>query len=170
MERSIFKENESEIIRSVGETLRISFNFMKDTPSIFGTFQNILQIFEGLRSRIAEYTDEKGLKTQIHIEAEEVKGEKEALRELRLYITQEIRSRVFESLAWPTKKSKQTSVLILTSEGYRQATPERIDEDRFNSSGRPRIARYSPSSYSNIKDFLEKIHRALNKALNQRKL
>lgn len=164
MEGSIFKEKEREIIESVEIALR-AFNFIKPPPTISEILQNILQIFEDLRKKIATHIDDEGLKTEIQIETEEVKGEKVALKELRLLITQETRERIFASLAWPTKKSKKTNILILTPEGYRQSTQEKLDSERFHSSGKARLAKYSSSSYTNIKSFMDNVHRALKKAL-----
>ncbi len=165
MERSVFKEKENEIIESVGTSLRTVFNFIKDNSTVYEIFQNILQIFEELRANIARHTDDKGLTTEVKIEIAEVQREKITLQELRLFITKETRNRVFASLAWPTKTSKQTNVLVLTPGGYRQTTAERIDMDRFNQLGRARMATYSLSSYTNIRQFLENVHYALKKAL-----
>lgn len=166
MEGSIFKEKEREIIESVEIALR-AFNFIKPPPTISEILQNILQIFEDLRKKIATHIDDEGLKTEIQIETEEVKGEKVALKELRLLITQETRERILASLAWPTKKSKKTNILILTPEGYRQSTQEKLDSERFHSSGKARLAKYSSSSYTNIKSFMDNVHQALKKAINE---
>jgi hypothetical protein len=125
-------------------------------------YDAIIRIFEGLRTRMTTCLDGKVPK-EISLEIDLTQQEPE----VRFHITEKPAHQRFRLLRRIPGKSSG-KILVLTKSGYRNATPENLNEQRFRDHRKVQLreASYSPSSFSNIKSFLDEIHRLLIAAQN----
>lgn len=144
-----FQQPEKELIDNITEQLRFVDRKVAELSILF---REIIAIFETTRSKIIQVTGEKTLSTvtlEIDLSLE--------VPELRISIKPEPKSKIERFMSNLRGKKVKTEILLLTATGYNLPTPESLERHHAEHKGRHHEAKYSVSSYSNLKTFLNRI-------------
>jgi len=128
-------------------------------------FEEIIKIFKEIREKIASHTNDENF-AELEIDIEEVKfNNTQTLTEIRLTIRTYCKNRILRAIS---KKPREASTLILTPEGFRKTSEDRIEKGRLlpGSLGRRlRLSKYKQSTPNNslnkfLLEFKERLENA----------
>ncbi len=169
---SHFNAKETATIEAIATSLKVADH----TPDkeLVELFNTIASIVKGMRKNVIEaindteeFEVEFNVDLNAGIEAKRMGGS--ILPEVQITITEQQKvaaEKIFGALAKRFRKKAKTRTMVLTESGYRFTDDtSHIDERRFHRTTiRRQEVAYSPSSYSNIHNFLQKVHRLLTEA------
>lgn len=155
-ETVLFKPAELSLINEVARNIgSVDHNEERIAAT---AFEEIVAAFEEVRARIIEQLGPEDFAT-MEIEIDLTQRQPE----IHLHYTTEARNGLQRKFNRIRGKEKNTKVLILTKTGYREETPQTIDEHRFKAGQKTalREAPYSRSSFSSIYNFIGKMRARL---------
>lgn len=153
MANEVFSEQDHELLDAVASCLQAS-DISGEIQIIFNEIRCICQEI-GLKAR-AEDSD---MKYEIHLEIDHDTDPEE----VRFYINTKLKKKFGQLIRALKQGDGTTRILILTKNGYRTTTPEKLNAHRKATTlPNKKITPYSLSAFRNIQDYLLKFRQILD--------